>query len=97
LYLLQTIPGTGNILRLVRLYDIHQIERFPSVQEFASYGRLVKCSQESGGKRLGTSGQKIGNAHLKRACSEAAPLLLRPPRGRTCWPAWRNSRTKEKP
>jgi transposase len=38
---------------------------------------LVKCSKESGGKRLGTSGKKIGNAHLKWAFSEAATLFLR--------------------
>jgi transposase len=77
LYLLQTVPGIGKILSLVLLYEIHQIERFPSVQDFASYCRLVKCSKESGGKRLGTSGKKIGNAHLKWAFSEAAVLFLR--------------------
>ena len=77
LYLLQTIPGIGKILSLVWLYDIHDIGRFPRVQDFASYSRLVKCSKESGGKRLGTSGKKIGNAHLKWAFSEAAPLFLR--------------------
>jgi transposase len=76
LYLLQTVPGIGKILSLVLLCEIHQIERFPSVQEFASYSRLVKCSKESGGKRLGTSGKKIGNAHLKWAFSEAAVLFL---------------------
>ena len=59
------------------LYGIHQIERFPSMQDFASYGRLVKGSKESGGKRLGTSGKKIGNAHLKWAFSEAVTLFLR--------------------
>jgi transposase len=37
----------------------------------------VKCSKESGGKRVGTSGKKIGNAHLKWAFSEAATLFLR--------------------
>ena len=77
LYLLQTVPGIGKMLSLVLLYEIHQIDRFPSVQEFASYCRLVKCSKESGGKRLGTSGKKIGNAHLKWAFSEAATLFLR--------------------
>jgi transposase len=77
LYLLQTVPGIGKILSLVLLYEIHQIERFPSVQDFASYCRLVKCAKESGGKRLGTSGKKIGNAHLKWAFSEAAALFLR--------------------
>ena len=77
LYLLQTVPGIGKILSLVLLYEIHDIHRFPSVQDFASYARLVKCSKESGGKRLGTSGKKIGNAHLKWAFSEAATLFLR--------------------
>jgi transposase len=56
LYLLQTVPGTGKILSLVLLYEIHDIRRFPSVQNFASYARLVKCSKESGGKRLEISG-----------------------------------------
>ena len=77
LYLLQTIPGIGTILSLVLLYAIHRMDRFPSVQEFASSCRLVKCSKESGGKRVGTSGAKIGHAHLKWAFSEAAALFLR--------------------
>jgi len=47
------------------------------VQDFASYARLVTCRKESAGKRLGTSGKKIGNAHLKWAFSEAATLFLR--------------------
>jgi transposase len=74
---LQTVPGIGTIRSLVLLYAIHPSERFPSVQAFASYCRLVKCAKESGGKRVGTSGKKIGNAHLKWAFSEAAALLLR--------------------
>jgi transposase len=72
-----TLPGIGKILSLVLRYEIHDIRRFPSVQDFASYSRWVKCSKESGGKRLGTSGKKIGNAHLKWAVSEAAVLFLR--------------------
>src|SRR5688572_8503947 len=36
LYWLQTVPGIGNILSLVLLYAIHDIGRFPSVQDFAS-------------------------------------------------------------
>src|SRR5213592_4762435 len=77
LYLLQTVPGIGKILSLVLLYEIHHIDRFPRVQDFASYCRLVKCARESAGKRSGTSGSKIGNAHLKWAFSEAAVLFLR--------------------
>jgi transposase len=77
LYLLQTVPGIGKILSLVLLYEIHDIDRFPRVQDFVSYCRLVKSAKESAGKRLGTSGKNIGNAHLKWAFSEAATLFLR--------------------
>jgi transposase len=77
LYLLRTVPGIGKILSLVLLYEIHNIARFPRVQDFVSYCRLVKCARESAGKRYGTSGAKIGNASLKWAFSEAAVLFLR--------------------
>ena len=76
-YRLRSIPGVGKILALVLLYEIHAIHRFPRVQEFVSYCRLVKCAKESAGKRYGTSGTKIGNAYLKWAFSEAAVLFLR--------------------
>jgi transposase len=77
LYLLRTVPGIGELLSLVLLYEIHAITRFPRVQDFLSYCRLVKCTKESAGKRYGTSGTKIGNAHLTGAFSEAAVLFLR--------------------
>ena len=59
------------------LYEIENINRFPRVQDFASYCRLIKCAKESAGKRYGSSGKKIGNAHLKWAFSEAAVLFLK--------------------
>jgi transposase len=74
---LQSVPGIGQILALVLLYEIQDIARFPRVQDFVSYCRLVKCAKESGGKRLGTSGKKIGNVHLRWAFAEAAVLFLR--------------------
>jgi transposase len=83
-YRLRSIPGVGKILALVLLYEIHDINRFPRVQEFVSYARLVKCPRESAGKRSGTGGHKIGNVHLKWAFSEAAVLFLRKnPSGQT--------------
>jgi len=75
--LINTIPGVGRILSLVILYEIENVNRFPRVQDFASYSRLVKCSKESNGKKYGSSGKKIGNAHLKWAFSEAAALFLK--------------------
>jgi transposase len=77
LYLLQTVPGIGKILSLVLLYEIHDIARFPRVQDFVSYCRLVTCAKESAGKRYGTAGTKMGNASLTWAFSEAAVLFLR--------------------
>jgi transposase len=77
LSLLRTVPGIGDILSLVLLYAIHDIQRFPRVQDFVSYCRLVTCAKASAGKRSGTSGTKIGNASLTWAFSEAAVLFLR--------------------
>jgi transposase len=50
-YRLRSIPGVGKILALGLLYEIHDITRFPRVQEFVSYGRLVKCAKASAGTR----------------------------------------------
>ena len=75
--IISSIPGIGKILTLVILLEIDDINRFPTVQKFASYARLVKCSHESAGKMLSGGGHKIGNAYLKWAFSEAACLLIR--------------------
>jgi len=74
---LRSVPGIGKVLALTILYKIHDIARFDRVQEFASYARLIKCAKESGGKKLGTGGAKMGNVHLKWAFSEAAVTFLR--------------------
>ena len=76
-HLLKSVWGIGPILALTIIYEIGNIDRFASVQKFASYSRLVKCKAESAGKTYGTQGNKIGNAHLKWAFSEAAVLYLR--------------------
>jgi transposase len=77
LYLLRTVPGIGEILRLVWLYAIPDIDRFPRGQDFVSSCRLVKGAKASAGKRYGPSGTKIGKASLTWAFSEAAVLFLR--------------------
>lgn len=63
-YLLRTAPGIGKIIGMTLLYEIGEIERFPRVQDFVSYCRLVRPPKTSAGKRTG-GGKKIGNAHLK--------------------------------
>ena len=76
-FLLRSIPGIGEILALTLLYEIHDIKRFPRVQNFLSYARLVKGTHESAGKKKKAAGGKMGNVHLKWALSEAAALFLR--------------------
>ena len=75
--LLRSIHGVGDVLSLTMLYEIHDITRFPSRGEFCSYARLVKGQKSSAGKNYGTTGGRIGNAHLRWAFSEAAVLFLR--------------------
>ena len=74
---LQTVPGIGQVLALTILYEIGDISRFPTVQSFCSYARLVKCPNESAGKLYSYGGQKMGNAHLKWAFSEVTALFMR--------------------
>src|SRR5205814_4911382 len=74
---LRSIPGVGPVLALIFLYEIHDVKRFAEVGQFLSYARLVRCSHESAGKKVGSGNKRIGNAHLKWAFGEAACLLLR--------------------
>ena len=77
-YRLRSVPGVGKVLALTMLYEIHDIARFQRVQDFLSYSRLVRSKKTSAGKAAGgSSGRKIGNAHLKWAFSEATILLMR--------------------
>jgi transposase len=76
-YRLRSIPGVGKVLALILLYEMHDAQRFETAGQFLSYARLVRCAHDSAGKKLGTGGKKIGNAHLRWAFAEAACLLLR--------------------
>jgi transposase len=74
---LRTIPGVGPVLALVLRYEPHAVRRFASAGQFLSYARLVRCAHESAGKKVGSGGKEIGNAHLRWAFAEAAGLFLR--------------------
>ena len=102
LSLRRTVPGIGELLRLVLLSAIPASPRCPRGQECLAYGRLVTGTKASAGKRDGTSGTKRGNAPRTGACSAAAVLFLRAhpagPKARTtrekkpgsgtAWPLW---------
>lgn len=65
--LLMTIPGVGEILGLVILYETHDISRFNTVQQYSSYCGVVKCERRSAGKIIGAKNNKIRNPYLKWA------------------------------
>ena len=72
--LLKTVPGIGKVIALTILFEVDDISRFPRVQDFSSYCRLVKGTVASAGIIKGTRGGKLGNAYLKWAFSQAAIL-----------------------
>jgi transposase len=51
LYVLQSVPGIGKLLRRVLLSERHDLARFPRVQDGGSSCRVVTCARESAGKR----------------------------------------------
>ena len=75
--LLQSVPGIGQNLGLTILYEIGQIDRFPTVKDFLSYCRLVKGTVASAGKIKGLRGAKLGNPYLRWAFGEAAVIAKR--------------------
>lgn len=74
---LQSLRGIGDIIALTILFETGDIGRFPSVQHFASYCRVVNCPRESAGKLYGSKGKKIGNVYLKYVFSEAAVYAVK--------------------
>ena len=75
--LLQTAPGIGENLGATILYEIGDIERFPTVKDFLSYCRLIKGTVASAGKIKGLRGAKLGNPYLRWAFGEAAVIAKR--------------------
>ena len=72
---LKAVPGIGDILALVILYEIGELKRFRTAGQFLSYARLVPGQHTSAGKNYGSPGRKQGNPQLKWAFSEAVSLL----------------------
>ena len=77
LWLLLSVPGIGEVLATVILYEIDTVERFAAPEDFSSYSRLVKGSVASAGQIKGLKGGKLGNPYLKWALMEAVVLMKR--------------------
>jgi transposase len=65
------VPGIGKVLSFTIYLEIDGIERFPDVNKFYSYCRLVPGSDNSNRKQKHKSGNKDGNKYLKMAFTEA--------------------------
>jgi transposase len=65
------IPGIGKVLAFTIYLEVDGIERFPDVNQFYSYCRLVPGSDNSNRKLKHKSGNKDGNKYLKMAFTEA--------------------------
>jgi hypothetical protein len=70
-------PGLGRFWPWAFCRRLQASARFPRVPDFVSSCPLVKCAKASNGKRLGTSGKKIGPVPLRWAFAEAAVLFIR--------------------
>jgi len=72
--LLRTVPGIGEILALIILYETDEISRFSSARNFSSYSMLTPSDATSNGKKVGNQGCKMGNHYLKWAFTQATVL-----------------------
>jgi len=74
---LKTVPGIGQILALTIMLETGQIQRFPTVGDYASYCRCVGSQKLSNGKKKGSGNTKNGNKYLAWAFVEAAHFAIR--------------------
>lgn len=77
--IVKSMKGIGDILGMTLVYETHDIQRFKTPGDYASYCRVVKCKKESAGKSYGYSGTKMGNPNLKWAFGEIAMLAKSDP------------------
>ena len=75
--LLQSVPGSGEILALTIMLETGDIGRFCRVGNFASYCRCVGSEKISNGKKKGQGNTKNGNKYLAGAFVEAAHFAVR--------------------
>jgi transposase len=75
--ILLTAPGIGTILALTIMLEIGDINRFPTVGDYASYCRCVDSIHKTNGKSKGEGNGKNGNKYLSWAYVEAANVAKR--------------------
>ncbi len=74
---LLSVPGIGNTLAMTIALETGDIQRFPSVGDYASYCRCVNSHRISNEKIKGSNNRKNGNKYLSYAFVEAAQKARR--------------------
>src|SRR5437870_11050969 len=74
---LKTVPGIGQILALTIMLETGQVQRFPTVGDYASYCRCVGSQKLSNGRKKGSGNTKNGNKYLAWEFVEAANFAFR--------------------
>ena len=74
---LLTVAGIGQTLALTIMLEAGEMQRFPTVGQWASYCRCVNSTKLSNGKRKGQGNTKNGNKYLAWAFIEAANFAVR--------------------
>ena len=74
---LRSVPGIGEALSLVIMYETGDIARFSKVGNYASYCRCVRTERLSNQRKKGQGNRKNGNPYLSWAFSEAAHFARR--------------------
>jgi len=75
--LLQSVPGIGELLCYLVLYEIGDIGRFATHKKFASYCALTPTTHQSGATLWHGHTGRRGNLYLKWAFTEAAHTAAR--------------------
>lgn len=69
---LKSVPGIGDILSYLILYEIGDIKRFSSYKKLASYAGIVPSTHKSGNTYYNGRITKVGNKYLRWAFIESA-------------------------
>jgi len=75
--LLMTVPGIGEVLAYLILYEVGEISRFPSEKKFAAYCCLVPSTRQSADHTYHGRTGRNGNLYLKWAFVEAAHKAIK--------------------
>lgn len=90
---LLAIPGIGRLSAFTIYLEVDGIARFPTVNHFWSYSRLVPGAADTAGKHRHRSGSKDGNRYLKLAFSHATVRAIQYyPEIRTWYQRWKRKK-----